>query len=36
VNVIVDPNGASADVNLSDNVFPKKPAENKFDQLKKN
>jgi hypothetical protein len=36
VNVIIDPNGASADVNLSDNVFPKKPMENKFDQLKKN
>jgi hypothetical protein len=35
VNVIVDPNGATADVNLNNNVFPKKPIETKFDQLKK-
>jgi hypothetical protein len=36
VSIIIDPNGASGDVNLTDNVFPKKPVENKFDQLKKN
>jgi aminopeptidase N len=36
VNVIIDPTGATADVNLSDNVFPKKPTETKFDQFKKN
>ena len=35
-NVVIDPDGATADVNLSDNVFPKKPMESKFDQLKKN
>ncbi|MBS1544726.1 MAG: M1 family metallopeptidase [Bacteroidetes bacterium] len=35
VNVVIDPNLETADVNVSDNVFPKKPAENKFDQLKK-
>lgn len=35
-NVVIDPDGATGDVNLSDNVFPKKPAESKFDQLKKN
>jgi Peptidase family M1 domain len=36
VSIIIDPNGASGDVNLTDNVFPKKPVESKFDQLKKN
>lgn len=35
VNVVIDPNFETADVNVSDNVFPKKSAENKFDQLKK-
>lgn len=35
-NVVIDPDGATGDVNLSDNMFPKKPAESKFDQLKKN
>jgi hypothetical protein len=35
-NVVIDPDGATGDVNLSDNVFPKKPMESKFDQLKKN
>ncbi len=34
--VVIDPNNDSADVNLADNSFPKKPAENKFDLLKKN
>ena len=34
--VIIDPNQETADTELSDNVFPKKPTENKFDQLKKN
>ena len=36
VNVIIDPNLETADVNVTDNVFPKKTAETKFDQLKKN
>ncbi len=35
VNIIVDPNLETADVNVNDNVFPKKPAVNKFDQIKK-
>ena len=35
VNIVVDPNGDTADVNPLDNVFPKKDVENKFDQLKK-
>ena len=35
VNMIVDPNGAMADVELKNNVFPKKPVESKFDQFKK-
>ncbi len=36
VSIVIDPNLETADVNVNDNVFPKKPAENKFDQLKKN
>ena len=35
-NVVIDPAGETGEVNMADNVFPKKPAENKFDQLKKN
>ncbi|MFZ6001082.1 MAG: M1 family metallopeptidase [Bacteroidota bacterium] len=35
VNVVIDPNLETADVNVNDNVFPKKAGENKFDQLKK-
>ena len=35
-NIVIDPNLETADVNVNDNVFPKKPADNKFDQLKKN
>ena len=35
-NIVIDPNQETADVNLGDNVFPKKPTANKFDQLKKN
>lgn len=35
VNMVIDPNLETADVNVNDNVFPKKPAENKFDQIKK-
>ncbi len=35
VNIVVDPNFETADVNVTDNVFPKKASENKFDQLKK-
>jgi Peptidase family M1 domain len=33
--VIIDPNQEMAEADLSDNVFPKKPIENKFDELKK-
>lgn len=35
-NVVIDPNNDTADTNFSDNSFPKKPVENKFDQIKKN
>jgi hypothetical protein len=35
VSIIIDPNLETADVNTSDNVFPKKPADSKFDQFKK-
>lgn len=35
VNVVIDPNQETADINGSNNVFPKKAAENKFDQFKK-
>lgn len=35
-NVVIDPNNDTADTNQADNVFPKKPVENKFEQLKKN
>jgi hypothetical protein len=35
-NIVIDPNQETADVNLGDNVFPKKPTSSKFDQLKKN
>jgi Peptidase family M1 domain len=36
VNIVIDPNGQTADVNTSNNAFPKKMEESKFDQLKKN
>ncbi|MFZ6010898.1 MAG: M1 family metallopeptidase, partial [Bacteroidota bacterium] len=35
VNVLLDPNFELADVEMNNNVFPKKPAESKFDQFKK-
>jgi hypothetical protein len=35
-NIVIDPKQETADVNLSDNVFPKKATESKFDQMKKN
>ena len=35
VNIVIDPNLETADTNVSDNVFPKKAGENKFDQIKK-
>ena len=35
-NIVIDPNNDSADINLGDNVFPKKAAVNKFEQFKKN
>ena len=35
VNIVIDPNFETADTNTGDNVFPKKAAESKFDQIKK-
>jgi hypothetical protein len=35
VNIVIDPNLETADTNVNDNVFPKKAAVNKFDQIKK-
>jgi hypothetical protein len=35
VNVVIDPNQETADVNTSDNVFPRREAESKFDTFKK-
>jgi hypothetical protein len=36
VNIVVDPNSQLADIAMGNNVFPKRPAESKFDQFKKN
>ena len=36
VNILVDPNGELADVEMNNNVFPKKSTESKVDQFKKN
>ena len=36
VNMVIDPNFETADINVNDNVFPKRPVENKFDRFKKN
>ncbi|PZR41462.1 MAG: aminopeptidase [Azospira oryzae] len=36
VNVVIDPNKETVDVNVEDNAFPRKPAVSKFDELKKN
>ena len=36
VSLVIDPAGETADTNVNDNSFPKKPVENKFDQFKKN
>jgi hypothetical protein len=36
INVVVDPAGETGEVNAADNIFPKKPSETKFDELKKN
>jgi hypothetical protein len=35
VNIVLDPNFELADVEMNNNVFPKKAAESKFDQFKK-
>ena len=35
VSVVIDPNKETADAEISDNVFPKKAADSKFDQIKK-
>lgn len=34
-NVVIDPNYETADVNVSDNIFPKRATESKFDKFKK-
>jgi hypothetical protein len=34
-SIVIDPNLETADINVNDNVFPKKPTESKFDALKK-
>jgi hypothetical protein len=36
VNVLLDPNFELADVDVSNNMFPKKAVESKFDEMKKN
>jgi hypothetical protein len=36
VNIVVDPNSELADIKVENNVFPKRPADSKFDQFKKN
>ncbi len=35
VNIVIDPNLETADVNVGDNVFPKKATVNKFEEIKK-
>jgi hypothetical protein len=35
MSIMLDPNAGSADVNMNNNVFPKKTTESKFDQFKK-
>jgi aminopeptidase N len=35
VNIIVDPNAELADVEVKNNVFPKRPVDSRFDQFKK-
>jgi Peptidase family M1 domain len=35
INIVIDPNQETGDVNTRDNVFPKKPAESKFEKLRK-
>ncbi|MFZ6001081.1 MAG: M1 family metallopeptidase [Bacteroidota bacterium] len=34
-NIVIDPNQNTGETELADNVFPRKPAESKFDQIKK-
>ena len=36
VNIVLDPNFELADVEMNNNVFPKKTTESRFDQFKKN
>jgi hypothetical protein len=35
-NIVIDPGSETADINSGNNVFPKRPQANKFDQFKKN
>jgi hypothetical protein len=34
IKIVIDPNESTADVSTDDNVFPRRPAVNKFDQFK--
>ena len=34
VNIVIDPNLETADINVTDNIFPKKEVPSKFDKLK--
>lgn len=34
-NIVIDPNQNTGETELADNVFPRKPADSKFDQIKK-
>jgi aminopeptidase N len=36
VGIVIDPHFETGDVNMGDNVFPKRPTKSKFDQFKKN
>ena len=36
VGMVIDPTGETGEVKTSDNVFPKKESQSKFDKLKKN
>ena len=35
VNIVIDPNFETADINVSDNAFPRRATDSKFDKLKK-
>ena len=35
VNIMLDPNAETADINIEDNIFPRKENSSRFDQFKK-